>query len=68
MPPWPVRSELEITDCDFQVAPFLGGEVEHEVPGKAFQVSLDGLHQDSGLDLVERGQMSADMTFCFLMM
>ena len=45
------------------MAPFLGGEVEHEIPGKAFQVSLDGLHQDSGLDLVERGQMSADHDF-----
>ena len=32
-------------------------QLKHEIAGEAFEVSLDGAHQDSGLDVIEFGQV-----------
>jgi hypothetical protein len=45
------------------VVPFNGTQLEHEIGGKTLSVALDGLYQDSGLDVVERSQVSAQHDF-----
>jgi hypothetical protein len=37
--------------------------LKHEVPGKARQVALDGLHQDSSFDLIERRKVVVEEDF-----